>query len=162
MFEEDPELKELMEANPGYIFEDSIESSSASSYWAAGLQDDAADMEYGDILSLVAASRYTGSGFGGATLTEFFKFDNDDGLSDRIYEDYNTLLADSYVKYRVSGVTNWAHDTIGWGFRGQTYQLPGLEISKAASVADVPECDNMSKGDGVRYQSGTYNVNDNG
>ena len=160
MFEEDSELKELMEANPGYIFEDSIESSSASSYWAAGLQDDAADMEYGDILSLVAASRYTGSGFGGATLTEFFKFDNDDGLSDRIYEDYNTLLADSYVKYRVSGVTNWAHDTIGWGFRGQTYQLPGLEISKAASVADVPECDNMSKGDGVRYQSGTYNVND--
>lgn len=160
MFEEDPELKELMEANQGYIFEDSIESSSVSSYWAAGLQDDAADLEYGDILSLVAASRYTGSGFGGSTLTEFFKFDNDDGLSDRIYEDYNTLLADSYVKYRVSGVTNWAHDTIGWGFRGQTYQLPGLEISKAASVADVPECDNMSKGDGVRYQSGTYNVND--
>ncbi len=160
MFEEDPELKELMEANPGYIFEDSIESSSTASYWAAGLQDDAEDMEYGNILSLVAASRYTGSGFGGTTLTEFFKFDNDDGLSDRIYEDYNTLLADSYVKYRVSGVTNWAHDTIGWGFRGQTYQLPGLEISKAASVADVPECDNMSKGDGVRYQSGTYNVND--
>lgn len=160
MFEEDPELKELMEANPGYIFEDSIESSSTASYWAAGLQDDASDLEYGDILSLVAASRYTGSGFGGTTLTEFFKFDNDDGLSDRIYEDYNTLLADSYVKYRVSGVTNWAHDTIGWGFRGQTYQLPGLEISKAASVADVPECDNMSKGDGVRYQSGTYNVND--
>lgn len=160
MFEEDPELKELMEANPGYIFEDSIESSSTTSYWAAGLQDDASDLEYGDILSLVAASRYTGSGFGGSTLTEFFKFDNDDGLSDRIYEDYNTLLADSYVKYRVSGVTNWAHDTIGWGFRGQTYQLPGLEISKAASVADVPECDNMSKGDGVRYQAGTYNVND--
>ena len=160
MFEEDPELKELMEANPGYIFEDSIESSSTASYWAAGLQDDAENMEYGNILSLVAASRYTGSGFGGSTLTEFFKFDNDDGLSDRIYEDYNTLLADSYVKYRVSGVTNWAHDTIGWGFRGQTYQLPGLEISKAASVADVPECDNMSKGDGVRYQSGTYNVND--
>ena len=160
MFEEDPELKELMEANPGYIFEDSIESSSTASYWAAGLQDDAEDMEYSNILSLVAASRYTGSGFGGTTLTEFFKFDNDDGLSDRIYEDYNTLLADSYVKYRVSGVTNWAHDTIGWGFRGQTYQLPGLEISKAASVADVPECDNMSKGDGVRYQSGTYNVND--
>lgn len=158
MFSSDPELLELMKENPGYIFEDSIESSSVSSYWAAGLQEDAADLEYADILSLVAAGRYTGSGFGGSTLTEFYKFSNDDGLTDRIYEDYNALLADSYVKYRVNGVRNWAEETMGWGFRGQTYQLPGLEISQGASVADVPECDNMSKGDGIRYQSGTSNI----
>jgi len=160
MFEEDPELLELMKANPGCVFEDSIEASSVSSYWASGLTDEAVDYKYQDILSLVAASRYTGSGFGGSTLTEFFKFSNDDGLTDRIYEDYNSLLADSYVKYRVTGVKEWAKETIGWGFRSQTYHLPGLEIGKAASVVDVPECDNMSKGDGVRYQAGTKNVTD--
>ncbi len=160
MFESDPELLELMQANPGYIFEDSIESTSTASYWAAGLQDDADAYEYGDIMSLIAAGKYTGSGFSGTTLEEFYKFSNDDGLTDRIYEDYNNLLADAYVKYRVTGVEEWAKSVLGWGFRGQTYQLPGLEIAKAASVADVPECDNMSKGDGVRYQAGTKNVTD--
>lgn len=159
MFADDPELLELMKANPGYIFEDSIESSSTSSYWASGLDKDIAeDYEYGDILALVAASRYTGSGFGGTTLNEFYKFSGAENLTDRIYEDYNDLLAETYIKYRVEGVENWASETIGWGFRGQTYHLPGLEIASAASVVDIAECDNMSKGDGVRYQAGTVNI----
>lgn len=158
MFEDDPELLELMKANPGNFFEDSIEASSAAPYWASTLKEDAKDYEYSDIISLIAAGKFTGSGFGGPALTEFFKFTNDEGLSSRIYEDYNTLLADSYVNYRVKGMKNWANENLNWGFRAQTYHLPGLEISKAASEVDVLECDNMAKGDGIRYQAGTRNV----
>ena len=159
MLTNDPELAELMKANPGYIFEDSIESSSVSSYWASTIMDDVDEgYAYKDILPVIAASKYISSGFMGVTITDFFTFTGDDGLVSRIYEDYNDKLAELYVKYRVSGVTNWAKETLGWGFRGQTYHLPGLEIGRAAMIADVAECDNMSKGDGVRYQSGTVNL----
>lgn len=161
MLENDPELKELMEANPGYIFEDSIESSSVSSYWASTMMDDIADdYEYKEILPIIAASKYISSGFMGVTVTDYFSFTGDDGLVSRIYEDYNDKLADLYVKYRVNGMTEWTKDSLGWGFRGQTYHLPGLEIGRAAMLVDVPECDNMSKGDGIRYQSGTMNLTD--
>ncbi|MDR1158296.1 MAG: hypothetical protein LBK75_08375 [Oscillospiraceae bacterium] len=158
MFARDPELLDLMKANPGYIFEDSIESSSAESYWAPSVLDDVEDeYAYKNILPIVAASRYMAGMFGTKTRSDFFLFD-DDVLAGRIYEDYNDKLAGLYVDYRVNGVLKWARDTAGWGFRGQTYHLPGLEIASAAMVADVAECDNMSKGDGVRYQSGTVNV----
>ena len=159
MFQEDPELLALMRANPGCIFEDSIEATSVSSYWASTFMDDMDDgYAYRDILPAIAASRYVTSGFMGVTTTRFFSFTGDDGLADRIFEDYNDMLAELYVRYRVSGVAEWAKKALGWGFRGQTFHLPGLEIGKAAMAADVPECDNNAKGDGIRYQAGTANI----
>ena len=159
MFQEDPELLALMRANPGCIFEDSIESTSVSSYWSSTFMDDMDDgYVYRDILPMIAASRYVSSGFMGVTTTYFFSFAGDDGLADRIYEDYSDMLAELYIRYRVSGVADWARETLGWGFRGQTFHLPGMEIGKAAMAADVPECDNNAKGDGIRYQAGTANI----
>ena len=159
MFQEDPELLALMRANPGCMFEDSIESTSVSSYWSSTFMDDMDDgYAYRDILPAIAASRYVSSGFMGVTTTHFFSFAGDDGLADRIYEDYSDMLAEFYVRHRVSGVADWARETLGWGFRGQTFHLPGLEIGKAAMAADVPECDNNAKGDGIRYQAGTANI----
>ena len=159
MFEKDPELLELMRDNPGYIFEDSIESTSVSSYWSPTFPDDIdADYTYRDILPAVAASKYTTSGFMGVMVTNYFSFTGDNGVADRIYEDYSNMLAELYVRYRVTGVADWAKHTLGWGFRGQTYHLPGLEISKAAMAADVAECDNNSKGDGIRYLAGMTNI----
>lgn len=159
MFEKDPELLDMMRDNPGYIFEDSIESTSVSSYWSSTFMDDMDDgYAYRDILPAIAASRYVSSGFMGVTTTHFFSFAGDDGLADRIYEDYSDMLAEFYVRHRVSGVADWARETLGWGFRGQTFHLPGLEIGKAAMAADVPECDNNAKGDGIRYQAGTANI----
>ena len=159
MFAKDPELAELMRANPGYIFEDSIEATSASSYWSSAFTDGAgADRARADILAAVAAGRHVTSGFMGVTETEFYAFTNDNGIADRIYEDYNSRLAELYVKHRVTGVAEWAENTLGWGFRGQTFHLPGLEIGRAAMAADVPECDNNAKGDGIRYQAGTANI----
>ncbi len=159
MMDRDPELLELMKANRGYIFEDSIESSSDASYWASTIMEDIPDSyKYKDILPLVAAGKHLSSSFLGTSITYFFGFDGDDGAFERIYEDYNNFLAELYVRYRVTGMVDWADFAFGWGFRGQTYHLPGLEISRAAMVADVAECDNMSKGDGVRYQAGTVNI----
>ena len=162
MFERDPELLELMKANPGYIFEDSIESTSVSSYWSSSFLNDVDDgYAYKEILPAVAVSRYVTSGFMGVTVTDYFSFTGDNGIVDRIYEDYNDKLAEMYVKYRVSGITEWAKDTMGWGFRGQTFHLPGLEIARAAMTADIPECDNnafpensamMGNSQGSRYK----------
>ena len=161
MFERDPELLMLMMANSGNYFEDSIELTSASSYWASSFLDNMPDgYAYRDILPTVAASKYISSGFMGVTVTNYFSFTGDDGLADRIYEDYNDQLAELYVKHRVEGVSDWAKKTMGWGFRAQTFHLPGLEIGRAAMVTDVPECDNNAKGDGIRYQAGTVNVVD--
>ncbi len=159
MFEKDPELLELMRENPGYIFEDSIESTSVSSYWSSALPDNMdAGYAYRDILPAVVAGKYTTSGFMGVKTTSYFTFSGDEGLADRIYEDYNDMLADLYLRYRVSGVADWARETLGWGFRGQTYHLPGLEIGKAAMAADAAECDNNAKGDGIRYLSGIASI----
>ena len=161
MFAKDPELLMLMMANPGNYFEDSIESTSVTSYWSSSFFDNLPDgYAYKDILPTVAASKYVSSGFMGVTTTDYFSFTGDDGLADRIYEDYSDLLAELYVKHRVSGVGEWAKKTVGWGFRAQTFHLPGLEIGRAAMEADVPECDNNAKGDGIRYQAGTANMTD--
>lgn len=159
MFARDPELLMLMMANPGNYFEDSIELISVASYWTSSFLDNMPDgYAYRDILATVAASKYITSGFMGVTVTNYFTFTGDDGLADRIYEDYSDRLAELYVKHRVAGIGDWAKKTVGWGFRGQTFHLPGLEIGRAAMVADVPECDNNAKGDGIRYQAGTVNM----
>ena len=159
MFARDPELLMLMMANPGNYFEDSIELISVASYWTSSFLDNMPDgYAYRDILATVAASKYITSGFMGVTVTNYFTFTGDDGLADRIYEDYSDRLADLYVKHRVAGIGDWAKKTVGWGFRGQTFHLPGLEIGRAAMVADVPECDNNAKGDGIRYHAGTVNI----
>ena len=159
MFARDSELLMLMMANPGNYFEDSIELISVASYWTSSFLDNMPDgYAYRDILATVAASKYITSGFMGVTVTNYFTFTGDDGLADRIYEDYSDRLADLYVKHRVAGIGDWAKKTVGWGFRGQTFHLPGLEIGRAAMVADVPECDNNAKGDGIRYHAGTVNI----
>ena len=159
MFARDPELLMLMMANPGNYFEDSIELTSVASYWTSSFLDNMPDgYAYRDILPTVAASKYVSSGFMGVTVTNYFTFTGDDGLADRIYEDYSDRLAELYVKHRVAGIGDWAKNTMGWGFRSQTFHLPGLEIGKGAMMADVPECDNNAKGDGIRYQAGTANV----
>ena len=161
MFAKDPELLTLMMANPGNYFEDSIELISVASYWTSSFLDNMPDgYAYRDVLPTVAASKYVSSGFMGVTVTNYFSFTGDDGLADRIYEDYSDRLAELYVKHRVTGVGDWAKKTVGWGFRGQTFHLPGLEIGRAAMMADVPECDNNAKGDGIRYQAGTANLTD--
>jgi len=163
MLAQDPELKSLMQnaAVKGNIFEDSIEATNSTSYWTSTALADMtlpASYAYTDILPIVAASRHRGSGgFGSSPNADYYTFD-DSSLADLIYEDYNTQMGMLYANDRVTGVSNWAHNSVGWGFRGQTYQLPGSEIANAASVADVPETDNMAKGDGVRYQAGTVNV----
>lgn len=159
MLEKDPELMELLAANPGCIFEDSIESTSVSSYWSSDFPDAMEDdYPYRDILPAVAASKYVSSGFMDVKKTCYFSFVGDDGLADRIYEDYNGFLAGLYIQDHVTGIANWARNTLGWGFRAQTYHLPGLEIGRAAMAADIPECDNEGKGDGIRYQAGTAGI----
>ena len=161
MFARDPELLMLMLANPGHFFEDSIELTSVASYWTSSFLDNMPDgYAYSDILPTIAASKYVSSGFMGVTVTNYFTFTGDDGLADRIYEDYSERLAELYVKHRVAGISDWAKKTVGWGFRGQTFHLPGLEIGKGAMMADVSECDNNAKGDGIRYEAGTANIAD--
>ena len=159
MLARDPELRMLMMANPGNYFEDSIELTSVASYWTSSFLDNMPDnYAYADILPTVAASKYVSSGFMDVTVTNYFTFTGDDGMADRIYEDYCERLAELYVGHRVAGIGDWAKRTVGWGFRGQTFHLPGLEIGSAAMMVDVPECDNNAKGDGIRYQAGTANI----
>lgn len=64
MFDKDPELLSLMKALHGNFFEDSIESTSVSSYWSSAFMDDV-DEEYAYryIMPTVAASKYVSSGF---------------------------------------------------------------------------------------------------
>ena len=47
------------------------------------------------------------------------------------------LLLVLLVKHHVTGIGDWAKKTMGWGFRSQTFHLPGLEIGKGAMMADV-------------------------
>ena len=101
-------------------------------------------------------------------VTNYFSFTGDDGLADRIYEDYSERLAELYVKHRVVGIGDWAKKTVGWGFRGQTFHLPGLEIGKGAMMGnhqgdrykgENKVLRNMKvtlEGDGVPYQLDPY------
>ncbi|MCL2735935.1 MAG: Ig-like domain-containing protein [Propionibacteriaceae bacterium] len=165
MFARDPQLKSLMQNAKvkGNIFEDSIEVSGSESYWTTSAWTDLdhngwlSGYQYAGILSLVAACQYQGGGFGPPTTLHAYSFDNPT-LASRIYEDYQNQFANMYINDRVVGLATWANSTIGWGFRGQTYPIPGMEIAAAQALNDVIEGDNSGKEDALRYMAGTVNM----
>lgn len=161
MFARDPQLKSLMQnaTVKGNLFEDSIEVSGSESYWTTTALTDMnlTGNAYAGIMPIVAASRYAGGGYGPPTTVHAYSFD-DDTIAARIFEDYQSQFAAMYIQDRVDGLSTWAHNTLGWGFRGQTYPIPGMEIAAAQARTDVVEGDNSGKEDALRSMAGTVNM----
>jgi len=155
----DPELIALMRANGGSIFEDSIEASKTTSFWAHDLMDNFDDSyAYKDIMPIIVSSMGASGGASQGTARKFFNFENDGDLQNRIYQEYTLMLGELYKSLRITGISNWAKNTLGYNFRTQCYYLPGLDIPSAALIADIVEGDNMSKGDGLRTLVSAVNM----
>ncbi|MFT4084570.1 MAG: glycosyl hydrolase [Nocardioides sp.] len=145
----DPEMKKLLKANGGAIFEDSIEGSFSTKPWTKNVTEAVADKTGLD------TGKYASALVGSAV-----SFDDTDAV-DRIGEDYSETLGDLYETKHASLISDWA-STFGYQYRAQAYTLDGLDIGAAAEAVDVPEGDNSSAGDGVRTLYGTLNMADKG
>lgn len=164
----DEELAAMIRENGGSIFEDSIETSVTTSLWASDMMDEivsyyGTEYAYTDILPAVVGGFRGGSSFGsspGKDLYDFVKAEVDGvNLEDRIQEDYNTLAGYLYNTQHLEPANEWA-SSIGCTYRSQTYDLTGMDIAGAASVVQIPEGDNMTKGDGLRQLAAAANLYD--
>lgn len=157
----DSELSRLIAANPGSIFEDSIEASVSTNFWTPKLLSRLEkSYPYLDQLPFVVSGVRVPGGFGSTVGPDVLDFTSSDpALVDRIYEDYNTLMGQLYLDEHITPANEWAASH-GLTFRAQTYDLAGMDIGAAASLVTIPEGDNMTKGDGLRRLSGANNLND--
>lgn len=159
----DAELNRLIKANPGSIFEDSIEATVTTNFWTPELLDHLGDSyPYAEQLPFVVSGVRVAGGFGsspGPDVLDFSTTESDSTLVDRVYEDYNTLMGNLYLDEHIEPANEWAASH-GLSFRAQTYDLAGMDIGAAASEVTIPEGDNMTKGDGLRRLSAANNLND--
>lgn len=164
----DEELKNLISENGGSIFEDSIEANKTTNLWTSDLEEElkayyGEDYAYLDVLAPVVASERTYGGFGASADPKdlVYTYDNEEeeALAQRIVEDYNSMMGYLYENQHCKPAVEWA-DTFGSTYRAQTYDLTGLDIAGAASMVDIPEGDNMTKGDGLRQLSASVNLYD--
>ncbi len=190
---QDEELVEMMRINGemgASIFEDSIEASTSTSFWAYDLADETVnyfgtDYEYANMLPFVVAGTV-----GEATEDFFFP-----GFSDEIEEETEpaeeteteeaVYMAPQYLDF--SGVDeetvdrieedynslmghlyNTQHcevsnewaNSIGYSYRAQTYSLTGMDIAGAAASVNIPEAESGQTGDGHRMMSSAVNLYD--
>ncbi|MBC7217000.1 MAG: hypothetical protein H5U36_02260 [Candidatus Caldatribacterium sp.] len=140
----DGELRELLKENKGSIFEDSIEVSTSSSLWSHDLLEELRDdYPFKQQMPLVVALGPS-------------SFDRKE-LADRIKEDYEQLLGHLYNTQHLEPLKKWA-STFSYTYRAQAYGLEGVDESFSATVVDIPEGDNGTKGDGLRRLFGSVNV----
>ena len=153
----DNELVSLLKENSSlvggsYIFEDSIEVSTQTNFWTYDFFDElddkfGSDYEYSDTIALVAAI--------GNTAFEV----TDQDLTNRINEDFENLFAELYYTEHLQPFIDFAA-TFDYGYRAQAYGIEGVDESVSASIIDLPESDNMAKGDGLRMLYGAAIMND--
>ena len=164
----DPELKAMITANGGSIFEDSIEANKTTNLWVNDMEDELKayygdDYPYLGVIAAIVAGGRTYGGFGASAEPKDYVFVYDDEAEEltaqRIVQDYNSLMGYLYETQHCVPASEWAAG-FGSGYRAQTYDLTGLDIAGAAAIVDIPEGDNMTKGDGLRQLSAAVNLND--
>lgn len=143
----DDEIKALMRANGGSIFEDSIEASTSTKFWTENIMEFLAEYKGKDYahfeqFPVVIAAE------GLASINIY----DETGMYERIVEDYNSLMGDLYIDKHVNKCIEFAHK-YGYTYRAQPYDLVGLDIAEASAHVDIVEGDNMTKGDGLRVLS---------
>jgi len=99
-----------------------------------------------------------GFGFGAGEPSASFSFTNTELVS-KIKQDHNALLADLYNRQHCIPANDFAA-ALGCTYRAQAHGLTGVDIAYAATVVDIPEGDNGTKGDGARLFAGAVNMAD--
>ena len=141
-------LKEIMEKNGACIFEDSIElSHTDGNLWSTNLVEDIKNITgLEDVLTympVIAGWRVSG---------------DEEGLADRVEEDYKETLNQTYSQYHLGTISNWTN-TFGYGFRTQCHGIDAVDAGNAALSTDIAESDNATDGFGTRVYAGAKNVN---
>lgn len=137
----DDELRSLLEANRSSIFEDSIEASFSTAFWTDELTETLGSRGY----------RYTAElpvvvALGAQAFT-------DTRLASRIRTDYNNTLGSLYETEHLRPISDWA-GSFGYSYRAQARGVTGVDQYSSATIVDIPEGDNGTKGDGIRQLAG--------
>lgn len=137
----DDELRGLLAANRSSIFEDSIEASFSTAFWTDGLTESLQADGYRHAAALPAVVALGPQAF---TDTE---------LAGRIRIDYDGALGQRYETEHLQPINEWAA-TLGYTYRAQARGVTGVDTYSSATIVDIPEGDNGTKGDGIRQLAG--------
>jgi len=143
----DDELRGLLEANRSSIFEDSIEASFSTAFWTDELAETLASRGYRYTAELPAVVALGAGAF------------TDARLAGRIRTDYNNLLGGLYETEHLRPISDWA-SSFGYSYRAQARGVTGVDQYSSATIVDIPEGDNGTKGDGIRQLAGAARMSD--
>lgn len=127
----DDELRALMQARGGDLFEDSLEAVSVYPFWSDEVRADFAAQNGYDItpyLPIVADEK-------GCEL----RFSSSEGADGAIWNDYLAVLGESYATDHIQRIADWSKATLNHGFRVQAYGNDAIDSGLLASQLDVAE-----------------------
>lgn len=138
---DDGEIRELMNANGGAIFEDSIELFCTTIPWTNRLTEEFRALRGYDItryLPILQSLKGSPARF----LTE-------EGIEKKLVDDYYTTLNELYLRDHVARLQNWTH-TFGCQYRAQSYG-GDVNTSAASCVLDIAEGESLGFGEMREY-----------
>lgn len=144
----DDELRELLTANgQGSIFEDSIEAFAATQFWTKDILQhlNRLQFEHASKISTVIA-------LGKDAFT-------DKALAQQLTKKYAALLGSLYETEHIEAAKSWAA-SLNYSYRTQARGITGVDEFSAASIVDIPEGDNGTKGDGIRTLAAAASMTD--
>ncbi|KAA2262589.1 hypothetical protein F0L68_11835 [Solihabitans fulvus] len=143
-----PKVMRLMRRVGGAVFDDSIEvAAGAARLWTPRFLDEFEKRRgYPLTTYLPVLAAELRSGFAGAPCPAFAFAGGDADASARVLRDVDQTCNDLYLDEHVRPMLEWAH-SLGLGYRAQPYGLP-IDIAEAATLLDVPECENLACGTG--------------
>jgi len=148
----DDEIRQLLRANGGALFEDSLEVEYNGLPWTPTLLEDFRRLRGYDLtpyLPLFAGSRF--NGMASDRLNPFELADAPGGysdLGDRIRNDFGEALTALYIGNHIQPIQRWAQG-LGLSYRAQVYGM-GFDIVAAGAAALGPDGESLGFGPGVQ------------
>ena len=138
---DDPEIRSLMEANGGAIFEDSIELACATIPWTNRFAEEFRSLRGYDVLPYMPVLL--------SLKGSEKKFLTDGDIARLLVDDYYTTLNDLYLRDHVECLKTWTR-TFGCQYRAQSY---GGDVNTAAAscVLDIAEGESLGFGSMREY-----------
>ncbi|MEU6747277.1 glycosyl hydrolase [Spirillospora sp. NPDC046719] len=142
-----PQLRKLLKANGGDLFEDSLELDSAQ-HWTAQLPASFQRLRGYSLLESLPALFIDGihRQYTSVTPAGTPDFEFTDGSGARVRDDYYRTLTDLYIGQHVKPLQTWAHSR-GLRYRAQPYGTT-IDTPSVEAAVDVPETESLGMDDG--------------
>lgn len=135
----DPELVELLKANGGTIFHDSLEHevSSGALFWSPVMLDKFREHRGYDLTPWLPLLH--GMNHGGMATENFYTYEleGDDYFAEQVRNDYRMCVTQNYIEGHILPISQWAQ-TFNYDFRSQCYSAL-FDLGLPSATINYPE-----------------------